>query len=87
MKHAKIILIALGLFLAIVGILAVVGIVITIVKFLFVLALIVVGITLFRRLGVKSKPQELEERDGDRELNESLRQLEEIKRSQQQLTK
>ena len=86
MKHAKIILIALGVFLAVIGVLAVIGIVITIVKFLFLLALIVVGISLFRKLAGKSKPPELTEKDYDRELNESLRQLEELKR-RQQLTK
>lgn len=86
MKHAKIILIALGVFLAIVGVLAVIGIVFTIVKFLLLLALIVFGISIFRKLAGKSRPEELAGKDDDRELNESLRQLEEIKR-RQQLTK
>lgn len=86
MKHAKIILIALGVFLAIIGVLAVVGIVITIVKFLFLIALIVFGIAIVRKLAGKSSPQALSDKDDDRELNETLRQLEEIKR-RQQLTK
>jgi membrane protein implicated in regulation of membrane protease activity len=86
MKHAKIILIALGLILAVIGILAVVGIVITIVKFLFLIALIVFGIAIVKKLSGKSSPQQLSEKDDDRELKESLRQLEEIKR-RQQLTK
>jgi hypothetical protein len=86
MKHAKIILIALGLFLAVIGIMAVVGIVISILKFLFLLALIVFGIAIVRKLAGKSNPRELAGNDDDRELNETLRQLEELKR-RQQLTK
>lgn len=86
MKHAKIILIALGIFLAIIGVMAVIGIVISIVKFLFLIALIVFGIVIVRKLAGKSRPAELAGKDDDRELNETLRQLEEIKR-RQQLTK
>lgn len=86
MKHAKIILIALAVFLAIIGVLAVVGIVITIVKFLFMVALIVFGIAIVRKLAGKSRPAALNEKDEDRELKEALRQLEEIKRTHQ-LTK
>jgi hypothetical protein len=86
MKNAKLILIALAILLAAIAVWVVVGVVVTIVKFLFVLALIVFGISIIRKLTGKSKPQELHAQDGDRELNEALRQLEEIK-SRQQLTK
>jgi septal ring-binding cell division protein DamX len=86
MKNGKLILTALAILLAAIVVWAVVGVVITIVKFLFVLAVIVFGISIFRKLAGKSKPQQLAEKDEDRELNESLRQLEEIKR-RQQLTK
>ena len=86
MKNAKLILLALGILAAVIVISVVVGLVITIVKFLFVLAVVVLGISIFRKLAGKSKPEQLEERDGDRELNEAMRQLEEIKR-RQQLTK
>ena len=82
MKNAKLILLALAILVAAVVVWVVVGVVITIVKFLFVLALIVFGVSIFRKLAGKSRSQQLEERDGDRELNESLRQLEEIKRRQ-----
>jgi UPF0716 family protein affecting phage T7 exclusion len=82
MKNGKIILLALAILLAAIAVWVVVGVVITIVKFLLVLAVIVFGISIFRKLTGKSKPQ-LAEKDEDRELNESLRQLEEIKRRQQ----
>ncbi|MDT4897709.1 MAG: hypothetical protein QOH25_2786 [Acidobacteriota bacterium] len=82
MKNAKLILLALAILVAAIVVWMVVGVVITIVKFLFVLAVIVFGISIFRKLAGKSTPEQLEERDGDRELNESLRQLEEIKRRQ-----
>jgi hypothetical protein len=83
MKNAKLILTALAILLAAIAIWVVVGFVITIVKFLFVLGIIVLGISIFRKLAGKSGPRELAEKDEDLELNESLRQLEEIKRSQQ----
>ena len=86
MKNAKLILIALAILLAAIAVWVVVGVVVTIVKFLFVLALIVFGISIVRKLAGKSKPQALGGKDDDRELNETLRQLEEIKR-RQQLTK
>jgi sugar phosphate permease len=86
MKNAKLILTALAILLAAIVVWLVVGVVITIVKFLFVLALIVFGISIFRKLSGKSNPQHLGEKNADRELNEPLRQLEEIKR-RQQLTK
>ena len=86
MKNAKLILVALAILVAAIVVWMVVGVVVTIVKFLFVLAVIVFGISIFRKLSGKSSPQQLADKDGDRELNESLRQLEEIKR-RQQLTK
>ena len=82
MKNAKLILLALAILVAAIVVWFVVGVVIAIVKFLFVLAVIVLGISIFRKLAGKSKPEQLEERDGDRELNEAMRQLEEIKRRQ-----
>ena len=87
MKNGKLILTALAILLAAIVVWAVVGVVITIVKFLLVVAVIVFGISIFRKLAGKSKPpQQLAEKDDDRELNDALRQLEEIKR-RQQLTK
>ena len=86
MKNAKLILTALAILLAAIVVWMIVGVVVAIVKVLFVLALVVFGVSIFRKLSGKSKPQQLADNDGDRELNETLRQLEEIKRSQQ-LTK
>jgi septal ring-binding cell division protein DamX len=82
MKNAKLILFALAILAAAIVVWMVVGVVITIVKFLFVLAIIVFGISIFRKLAGKSKPDELAEKDEDRELNEAMRQLEDIKRRQ-----
>jgi hypothetical protein len=82
MKNAKLILIALALLLAAIGVWMIVGIVVNIVKFLFVLAVVVLGVSIYRKLAGKSGPRELDERDADRELSEPLRQLEEIKRRQ-----
>lgn len=82
MKNAKLILIALAILLAAIAVWVVVGVVVTIVKFLFVVALIVFGLSIVRKLVGKSSPQPLAAKDDDRELNESLRQLEEIKRKQ-----
>lgn len=86
MKNAKLILIALAVLVAAIVAWFVVGVVITIVKFLLVLAVILFAVSVFRKLSGKSKPRELEKDDSDRELNEAMRQLEEIKR-RQQLTK
>ncbi len=83
MKNGKLILTALAILLAAIAVWVLVGVVVTIVKFLFVLAVIVLGISIFRKLTGKSRPQQLAEKDEDRELNEPLRQLEEIKRRQQ----
>ncbi|HKR02559.1 MAG TPA: hypothetical protein VJT09_17915 [Pyrinomonadaceae bacterium] len=82
MKNAKLILTAIAILVAALVVWAVVGVVITIVKFLLVLAVIVFGISVFRKLSGKSKSPELAEKDSDRELNEAMRQLEEIKRKQ-----
>jgi len=86
MKNGKLILIALAILLAAIAVWVVVGFVFTIVKFLFVLAIVVFGISIFSKLFGKSNPQQLEGNTGDRELNEAMRQMEEIKR-RQQLTK
>lgn len=82
MKNAKLILTALAILVAAIVVWALVGVVITIVKFLLVVAIILFGISIFRKLSGKSKPRQLEENDADRELNEARRQLEEIKRGQ-----
>jgi cobalamin biosynthesis protein CobD/CbiB len=86
MKNAKHILIALAILLAALVVWFVVGFVITIVKLLFVLALIVFGVSIYRKLSGKSGSRHLEDKGEDRELKEAMRQLEEIKR-RQQLTK
>lgn len=86
MKNAKVILIVLAILLAAIVAWVVVGVVMSIAKVVLVLALIIFGVSIFRKLAGKSKPQQLSQNDGDRELNETLRQLEELKRSQQ-LTK
>jgi hypothetical protein len=86
MKNAKLILIALGILLAAMAVWMVVGFVVSLVKLLFVLAVIVLGISVFRKLAGKSTPEQLTDRDGDRELRETLQQLEELKQ-RQQLTK
>jgi hypothetical protein len=82
MKNGKLILTALAILLAAIGVWVIVGVVVTIVKFLLGLAVIVFGISIFRKLSVKSGTKQLAEKDEDRALNESLRQLEEIKRRQ-----
>ena len=81
-KNAKLILLALAILVAAAVIWAVVGFVISIVKILFVVAVIVLGVSIVRKLAGKSEPPRLAERDEDRELNEAMRQLEEIKRRQ-----
>jgi cobalamin biosynthesis protein CobD/CbiB len=86
MKNAKPILAALAILLAALVVWFLVGVVVTIVKFLFVLALIVFGVSIFRKLSGKTGSRHLGERYDNRELNEATRQLEEIKR-RQQLTK
>jgi len=80
MKNAKLILAALAILVAAMVVWFLVGFVITIVKVLLFLAVIIFAVSIVGKLSGKSKPQQLEENDADRELNESLRQLEEIKR-------
>jgi fatty acid desaturase len=82
MKNAKLILMALAILLAAILVWTIVGFIVTAVKLLFVLAVIVFGVSIFRKLVGKSSPERLAEKDTDRELNETLRQLEEIKRRQ-----
>jgi hypothetical protein len=86
MKNAKLILTALGILLAVISVWMVIGFVVSLVKLLFVLAVIVLGVSIFRKLAGKSAPAQIAEHEGDRELNETLRQLEELKRGHQ-LTK
>ena len=61
MKNAKLILIALAILLAAIAVWVVVGFVVTIVKLLFVLAVIVFGISIFRKLFGKSETGQLGE--------------------------
>ena len=82
LKNAKFILLALAILVAAAVIWFVVGFVISIVKILFFVAVIVFGIAIVKKLAGKSEPRRLEENDDDRELNEAMRQLEEIKRRQ-----
>lgn len=82
MKNAKLILTALAILIAAIIVWVVAGVVITLVKLLFVLAVAVFVISGIRKLSGKSRPHKLEEKDSDRELNEAMRQLEEIKRRQ-----
>jgi membrane protein implicated in regulation of membrane protease activity len=82
MKNARLILIALAILIAAAVVWAVAGVVITLVKLLFVLAVAIFVISGIRKLSGKSRPHKLEEKDSDRELNEAMRQLEEIKRRQ-----
>ena len=82
MKNAKLIMTVLAILVAAMVVWFVLGFVITIVKLVLVLAVILFGVTIFRKFFGKSGPRQIEENEADRELNESLRQLEEIKRRQ-----
>lgn len=82
LKNAKLILTAIAILIAAVVVWALVGVVITIVKFLLLLAVILFGISIFRKISGKGRPREIEQNDADRELNAAMRQLEEIKRKQ-----
>jgi purine-cytosine permease-like protein len=82
MKNAKLILTALAILIAAVIVWTIVGFVFLAVKVLFVLAIILFIATMIRKLSKKSRPNELEDNGPDRELNEALRQLEEIKSRQ-----
>ena len=82
MKNAKLILTAIAILVAAFIVWAIVGFVVMAVKILFVLAIVLFLATMVKKLFGKSKPRELEEYDSDRELNEAMRQLEEIKSRQ-----
>lgn len=82
LKNAKIILLVVAVIAAALAVMAVVGFVIWLAKILFFVALVVFGIAVYKKLTGKSAPRRLEENDGDRELKEAMRQLEEIKRRQ-----
>jgi uncharacterized membrane protein YqaE (UPF0057 family) len=80
LKNAKLILIALAILLAAVVVWAVVGFVVMAVKVLFVLAVVLFITSMISKLSKKAKTGELEDKSPDRELNEAMRQIEEIKR-------
>ena len=82
LKNAKLILWAVAILAAVLGVIAVVGFVMWLAKILFFVALVVFGVVIFRKPVGKSEPRRLEERDDDYELKEAMRQLEEIKRKQ-----
>lgn len=82
MKNAKLILTAIAILVAAFIVWMLVGFVVLAVKVLFVLAIVLFLATMIRKLSGKSKPREIEENDSDGELNEAMRQLEEIKRRQ-----
>ncbi|HEX8845640.1 MAG TPA: hypothetical protein VF791_13390 [Pyrinomonadaceae bacterium] len=82
LKNAKLILMAVAILVAAMIVWTVVGFVVWAVKILLVLAAVLFVASIFIKLTKKSKPSELEEGETDRELNEALRQLEEIKRRQ-----
>ena len=82
MKNAKLILTALAILVAAMVVWFVMGLVISVVKIILFVAVILFAFTIIRKLSGKARPQQIEENDADRELNESLRQLEEIKRQQ-----
>lgn len=85
MKNAKLILLVIAVLIAAVIAWTIVGVVISIVKFLLLLALILFAVIVISKLSKKreSAPAQLEENKTDRELNEAIRQLEEIKRKHQ----
>ena len=83
MKNAKLILTALAILIAAIVVWIIAGVVLTLVKFLFILAVAVFVISGIRKLSGKSKAHTIEEKDPERELHEAVRQLEEIKRRQQ----
>jgi membrane protein implicated in regulation of membrane protease activity len=82
LKNARLILIALAILLAAVVVWAIVGFVVMAVKVLFVLAVVLFIASMVSKLSKRSKPDELEDKGPDRELNEAMRQIEEIKRRQ-----
>jgi membrane protein implicated in regulation of membrane protease activity len=82
MKNAKLILTAIAILVAAFIVWMLVGFVVLAVKVLFVLAILLFLATMIRKLSGKSRPREIAENDSDRELNEAMRQLEEIKSRQ-----
>ena len=82
MKNGKLVLIALAILVAAMVIWFVMGLVISLVKIVLFVAVMLFAFTIIKKLSGKSTPQQIEENDTDRELNESIRQLEEIKRQQ-----
>ncbi|HKC65472.1 MAG TPA: hypothetical protein VKB86_17655 [Pyrinomonadaceae bacterium] len=82
LKNAKLILTALAILAAAAIIFVIVGFVIWALQILFVIAIVLFIAFMVRKLSGKSKRHEIEEKDSDRELNEAIRQLEEIKRKQ-----
>jgi membrane protein implicated in regulation of membrane protease activity len=82
LRNAKLILTAIAILIAAVIVWFVVGLVVKIVMFALFVAVILLAVKVFRKIAGKSEPKQIEEDDTDRELNESLRQLEEIKRKQ-----
>ena len=82
LKNAKLILTALAILAAAAIIFVIVGFIVWALQILFVVAIVLFIALMVRKLSGKSKRHEIEEKDSDRELNEALRQLEEIKRKQ-----
>ena len=82
LRNAKLILTAIAIFIAAAIVWFIVGLVAKIVMFALFVAVIFVAVKVFTKLAGRSKPREIEENDTDRELNEAMRQLEEIKRRQ-----
>jgi membrane protein implicated in regulation of membrane protease activity len=82
LKNAKLILVAVAILVAVFAVIAVIGFVVWLAKILFFVALVVFAVAVYKKLAGKSEPRRLQENDDDRELNEALRQLEEIKRRQ-----
>jgi len=80
MKNAKLILMVIAILIAAAIAWTIVGVVVTVVKFLFVLALIILAVMVVSKLSKKREPAQLEENKADGELNEAIRQLEELKR-------
>ena len=82
LKKTKLILTALAILVAAVIVWVVVAFVVWAVKILFVLALVLFIASMVRKLSKKSERHQIEEKNSERELNEAMRQLEEIKRRQ-----
>ncbi|HYJ45347.1 MAG TPA: hypothetical protein VEV81_01950 [Pyrinomonadaceae bacterium] len=82
LKNAKLILAAIAILVAAFIVWTLVGFVVLAVKVLFVLALVLFVASMIKKLSGKSSPREIEENGSDHELNEAMRQLEELKRRQ-----